>query len=126
MNQRDLLHTGDIYYPNDPSIMEDQLRWLDRLYDFNNTRPTELGKREKLLRKVKPSLCDFFIPEQAVEGWERMDSELLARFLLPVHNSGSFDAMEVFLSDLKSGEPFYDSLTAFCRQVISYADIPVS
>ena len=31
MNQRDLLHTGDIYFPNDPTIMEDQLRWLDRL-----------------------------------------------------------------------------------------------
>ena len=45
MNQRDLLHTGAIYLPTDPSIMEDQLRWLDRLYDFNNTRPTELGKR---------------------------------------------------------------------------------
>ena len=52
MNQRDLLHTGAIYFPNDPTIMEDQLRWLDRLYDFNNTRPTELGKREKLLKKM--------------------------------------------------------------------------
>ena len=52
MNQRDLLHTGDIYFPNDPTIMDDQLRWLDRLYDFNNTRPTELRKREKLLRKM--------------------------------------------------------------------------
>ena len=52
MNQRDLLHTGEIYYPNDPSIMEDQLKWLDRLYDFNQTRPTELRKREKLLKKM--------------------------------------------------------------------------
>ena len=52
MNQRDLLHTGDIYYPNDPSIMEDQLKWLDRLYDFNQTRPSELRKREKLLKKM--------------------------------------------------------------------------
>ena len=53
-------------------------------------------------------------------------SDLLARFLLPVHNSGSFDAVEVFLSGLRSGEPFYDSLTAFCRQVIAHADIPLS
>ncbi len=52
MTQRDLLHTGDIYYPNDPSIMEDQLKWLDRLYDFNQTRPSELRKREKLLKKM--------------------------------------------------------------------------
>ena len=52
MTQRDLLHTGDIYYPNDPSIMEYQLKWLDRLYDFNQTRPSELRKREKLLKKM--------------------------------------------------------------------------
>ena len=53
-------------------------------------------------------------------------SDLLARFLLPLHDSGSFDAVEVFLSDLRSGEPFYDSLTTFCRQVIAHADIPLS
>lgn len=53
-------------------------------------------------------------------------NELLARLLLPVHSSGSLDAVEAFLSALRSGEPFYDSLTAFCRHIISYADIPVS
>ena len=52
MSQRDLLHTGDLYFPNDPSIMTDQLKYLDRLYDFNQTRPTELKKREKLLKKM--------------------------------------------------------------------------
>ena len=52
MSQRDLLHTGDLYFPNDPSIMADQLKYLDRLYDFNQTRPTELKKREKLLKKM--------------------------------------------------------------------------
>ena len=52
MNHKDRLHTGAIYNPNDPDIQSDQLRWLDRLYDFNNTRPTELGKREKLLKKM--------------------------------------------------------------------------
>ena len=52
MNHKDQLHTGAIYLPTDSSIMADQLRWLDRLYDFNQTRPTELGKREKLLKKM--------------------------------------------------------------------------
>lgn len=36
--------------------------------------------RQKLLQKVKPSLCDFFIPTEPVTAWARMDSELLARF----------------------------------------------
>ena len=37
-------------------------------------------KRQKLLQKIKPSLCDFFLPEAPVTAWARMDSELLARF----------------------------------------------
>ncbi len=37
-------------------------------------------KRKKLLQKVKPSLCEFFVPEEPVESYARMDSELLARF----------------------------------------------
>ena len=36
--------------------------------------------RETLLQKLKPSLCDFFIPSEPVTAWARMDSELLARF----------------------------------------------
>jgi hypothetical protein len=36
--------------------------------------------RETLLQKLKPSLCDFFIPSKPVTAWARMDSELLARF----------------------------------------------
>ena len=31
MSQRDLLHTGDLYFPNDSSIMADQIKYLDRL-----------------------------------------------------------------------------------------------
>ena len=52
MDHREQLHTGEIYNPNDPSILADQLKWLDRLYDFNQTRPSELLKREKLLKKM--------------------------------------------------------------------------
>ncbi len=52
MAMKDRLHTGQLYLPNDDAIMEEQLRCLDRLYDFNSTRPTELEKRERLLRQM--------------------------------------------------------------------------
>ena len=52
MNWQEQLHSGEIYYPSDDAIMEEQLKCLDRLYDFNQTRPTELGKREKLLKEM--------------------------------------------------------------------------
>ena len=46
------MHTGEIYDPADKEIMEEQLQCLNRLYDFNATRPTELEKREELLKQM--------------------------------------------------------------------------
>lgn len=52
MAMKDKLHTGALYLPNDDAIMKDQRKRLDRLYDFNHTRPTELDKREKMLKEM--------------------------------------------------------------------------
>lgn len=49
---KDKLHTGELYLPDDEEIMKDQLKRLDRLYDFNMTRPTELDKREEMLKEM--------------------------------------------------------------------------
>ena len=50
MNSRDKLHGGEIYDPCDEEILKEQYRYLDRLYDFNMTRPTELEKRTAMLK----------------------------------------------------------------------------
>lgn len=52
MSMRDKLHTGELYLPMDDSIMKEQLKKIDRLYDFNATRPTELDKREEMLKEM--------------------------------------------------------------------------
>ena len=49
---KDRLHTGEIYFPNDEEIMAKQLQWLDRLYEFNMTRPTEQEKRQAMLKEM--------------------------------------------------------------------------
>ena len=51
-NEKDKMHVGEIYLPNDVEILKEQLSCLDRLYDFNQTRPTELEKRSKLLKEM--------------------------------------------------------------------------
>lgn len=43
---------GKLYFPEDEEIMKEQLLCLDRLYDFNMTRPTELDKREEMLKEM--------------------------------------------------------------------------
>ena len=49
---KERLHTGEIYFPNDEEIMKEQIKKLDRLYDFNMTRPTELEKRGAMLKEM--------------------------------------------------------------------------
>ena len=58
MSEKEKLHTGELYLPGDEEIMADQLRRLDRLYDFNMTRPTELSRREKMLREMFAEIGD--------------------------------------------------------------------
>lgn len=52
MSMKEKLHTRELYLPDDDEIMQEQLLCLDRLYDFNMTRPTELSKREKMLKEM--------------------------------------------------------------------------
>ncbi len=49
---KDMLHGCKLYLPLDDEIMKEQLTYVDMLYDFNATRPTELDKREKLLKSM--------------------------------------------------------------------------
>lgn len=51
-NMADRMHTGELYLPNDESIMSEQVKCLDKLYDYNMTRPSEQQKREELLREM--------------------------------------------------------------------------
>lgn len=52
MSMKEKLHTRELYLPDDDEIMQEQLMCLDKLYDFNNTRPTQLQKREKMLKEM--------------------------------------------------------------------------
>ena len=46
------MHTGELYLPYDKEIFAKQTECLDKLYDFNQTRPTELEKRGKMLKDM--------------------------------------------------------------------------
>ena len=52
MNIDEILHNEDLYLPNGKEILAEQAKWLNKLYDFNATRPTETEKREKMLKEM--------------------------------------------------------------------------
>lgn len=41
-----------LYYPSGDDVMTEQLECLDKLYDFNRTRPSELDKRAAMLKEM--------------------------------------------------------------------------
>ena len=52
MNVRERMKNGKLYFCTDPEIAREQLECLDRLYDFNQTSPSEMEKRQELLKSI--------------------------------------------------------------------------
>ena len=52
MAMKDRMHTGALYLPGDDEIMDRQRLCLDRLYEFNHTRPSETDKRQALMKEM--------------------------------------------------------------------------
>lgn len=52
MSMKDKMHTGELYLPGDEEIMKEQTLCLEKMYDFNATRPLEGEKRTKLLKEM--------------------------------------------------------------------------
>ena len=56
MTEREKLHTGELYLPGDEEIMKEQTACMERLYDYNATRPSEGEKRARLLKEMFASV----------------------------------------------------------------------
>lgn len=52
MTNLEKMHATMLYDPADGDIMAEQTACLDRLYDFNHTRPTEMDKRQALMKEM--------------------------------------------------------------------------
>ena len=52
IKNEELLHGEDIYDPGDKDLISEQAKCLEKLYDFNHTRPSEGEKRTQLLKEM--------------------------------------------------------------------------
>ena len=52
MTDAEKMHSGKIYNPSDKQIAAQQEKCLDKLDDFNATRPTESAKRTEMLKEM--------------------------------------------------------------------------
>lgn len=61
---------GGIYFSDNEQLVNKQLKCLELLYDFNNTRPSQLEEREKLLKKMFASIGkDCYIEPPLRANW---------------------------------------------------------
>ena len=52
MDIREKMHSGDLYLSADEDLVAEQLTFVEKLYDFNATRPLEQEKRAKILKDM--------------------------------------------------------------------------
>ena len=52
MTEREKIHSGKIYWPNDPTIMEEQLGYLDLMDEYNRTPRRLQEKRAEMLKEL--------------------------------------------------------------------------
>lgn len=81
MSEKEKLKSGEIYDPNDSSIFDEQLLFLNKLYDFNQTRPTELKKREQMLKEMfAESARGAILNHRYTQIWAGITSTLATLF----------------------------------------------
>lgn len=52
MTVKEKMHSGKLYLPSDEEIVKEQTMCLEKLYDYNATRPLEQEKRSSLLKEM--------------------------------------------------------------------------
>lgn len=58
MDIREKMHSGDLYLSADEDLVAEQLTFVEKLYDFNATRPLEQEKRAKMLKEMFAEIGD--------------------------------------------------------------------
>lgn len=58
MELMEKMHNCELYYPNDEEIMKKQTLCMEKLYDYNATRPLEGEKRTQLLKDMFAEIGD--------------------------------------------------------------------
>lgn len=70
MDIREKMHTGDLYLSADEDLVAEQLTFVEKLYDFNATRPLEQEKREKMLKNMFAEIGeDCYIEPPLHSNW---------------------------------------------------------
>ena len=70
MTIHEKMHSVSLYSCADGALVKEQTSCLDKLYDFNMTRPTEMEKRQKMLQEMFAEIGeDCYIEPPLHSNW---------------------------------------------------------
>ena len=46
------MHSGKLYFCDDPALAAEQLIWLDKVYDYNALKPSQQEEKKRLLKEM--------------------------------------------------------------------------
>ena len=115
------MHNGELYFPNDKELAKLQMKCLDRLYDFNQTRPTEMAKRQELLKEMFAEIgegCYIEPPFHANFGGRHVHfgNHVYANFnLTAVDDTHIYVGDHTMIVPVQHADPYRQKLLARCR-----------
>lgn len=97
--EKDKMHTGELYLPGDSAIIDEQTKCLEKLYDYNQTRPGERRKRETMLQEMFAEIgegCVVEAPFSANWGGKHIH---FGKFVYANFNLTAVDDTHIFVGD---------------------------
>ncbi len=92
---------ASMYAPATAGNVHQSVRFMAFALRFLSHKDRE--KREKLLRRINPKLVEHMIPDEPVEEFARMDSELLVRYKWAMEKYP--DMVSQLIAHMNGGEP---------------------
>lgn len=99
MTNYEKIHSGDIYDPSWSDIMDEQTKCLEKLYDYNATRPSEGKKRQQLMKEMFAEIgenCYIEPPLHANWGGKNVH---LGKFVYANFNVTFVDDTHIYIGD---------------------------
>ena len=99
MTQKERMEQGLVYYCSDNEIMGDQLKCLEKLYDYNATRPSQGALREEMLKDMFAELGEgTYIEPPLHANWGGKHTHL-GKFVYANFNLTLVDDSHIYIGD---------------------------
>lgn len=99
LSEKEKLHTGELYLPVDEELMQEQAKCLEKLYEYNMTKPNEAEKRQKLLHEMFAEIgenCHIEPPFRANWGGKHIH---FGQFIYANFNFTAVDDTHIYVGD---------------------------